>query len=150
MGMKKVELTESALKTLLQEYSNLRDEIKERLKTAFSHVAYAGAIAAFAIPAADKVSGWSPSFFPIALAYLGLLALAWVAFLNMRWVQHCGEYIRRIEERVNLHYGEKVMGWEGYASEVQASLWFFIPCAPSRGNFGGGDLGGRAEKIDAY
>lgn len=132
--MEKLELSESALKTLLQEYANLRDEIKERLKTAFSHVAYAGAIAAFAIPAADKVSNWHPSFFPLALACVGLLGLIWVAFLNMRWVQHCGEYIRRIEERVNLHYGEKVLGWEGYASEVQASLWFFIPKGPAKGN----------------
>ncbi|WP_367850191.1 hypothetical protein [Rhodoferax sp. WC2427] len=133
--MEKQELTESALKTLLQEYANLRDEVKERLKTAFSHVAYAGAIAAFAIPAADKVSNWSPSFFPLALAFAGLTALCWVAFLNMRWVQHCGEYIRRIEERVNLHYGEKVLGWEGYASGVQAKLWFHIPDGPTKGTF---------------
>lgn len=121
-------LPEDALDTLLKEYASLKDEIKERLKTAFSHVAYAGAIAAFAIPAADKVHEWKILAFVVAI--VGFIALCWVAFLNMRWVQHCGVYVRRIEERVNAHYGTKVLGWEGYASKVQARIWFGIPKKP--------------------
>ena len=129
------ELTEAALKVLLSEHASLRDEIKERLKTAFSHVAYAGAVAAFALPAAEKVSGWKAESLPFFAACAGLAILLWVAFLNMRWVQHCGEYVRRIEERINLHFGTKILGWEGYAGKVQASLWFFIPKPPKHGTF---------------
>jgi hypothetical protein len=130
--MEKHELSPEAFETLMKEYSQLRDEIKERLKTAFSHLSYAGAIAAFAIPAADKVSGWKPHALPLIIAFLGLSGLVWVAFLNMRWVQHCGEYVRRIEDRVNLHFGQPVLGWEGYAKQIQAKLWFYIPPEPTR------------------
>ena len=54
--MERRELPAGALEVMLKEHASLRDEIKERLKTAFTHFAYAGAIAAFALPAADKVS----------------------------------------------------------------------------------------------
>lgn len=127
--MDKLELPSGALEALLKEHAQLRDEIKERLKVAFSHVAYAGAIAAFAIPAADKVQDWIP-ILPILLAASGFIVLLWIAFLNMRWVQHCGAYVRYIESRVNLHYGCKVLGWEAYADEVQRPLWFQLPPDP--------------------
>jgi hypothetical protein len=125
-------LPDKALDLLMQEYADLRDEIKERLKIAFSHVAYAGAVAAFAIPAADKISGWVPGPVPLFIAGAGLLCLLWVAFLNMRWVQHGGAYLQQIEERINAQFGAEVLGWEAYASEVQGRMFLLIPKAPKR------------------
>jgi hypothetical protein len=132
--LEKRELPAGALDVMLKEHALLRDEIKERLKTAFSHVAYAGAIAAFAIPAADKVSGWVPKGVPLTAAALGFVGLLWVALLNMRWVQHGGAYLASIEKRVNEHFGEQVLGWEHYADSVRAKMWLLIPSAAAKLN----------------
>ncbi|MBQ5945900.1 hypothetical protein [Massilia sp. ST3] len=128
-------LSDEALAVLLQEYAFLKDEIKERLQIAFSHVAYAGAIAAFAIPAADKLSdvperalvlgGVPLTGLPLAVAIIGLLALAGVAWFNMRWVGHCGRYVRLIETRVNAHFGARVLGWEHYARRHSTRRWLW-------------------------
>jgi hypothetical protein len=126
------ELSDKAIDILMQEYASLREEIKERLKIAFSHVAYAGAIAAFVLPAADKLSGWGPRPLTFVCAAVALFGLGWVAYLNMRWVQHCGVRIRKIEEKINGRFGMDVLGWEQYASGVQASRWFRIPVAAPR------------------
>ena len=127
--MTKIELPLGSLEILLKEHALLRDEIKERLKTAFSHVAYVGAIVAFALPASGKISdGYST--LALILAAVGAFVLGWIAFLNMRWVQHCGAYVKHIEDRVNLHFGHKVLGWEAYASDVQRKLWFLLPPDP--------------------
>lgn len=128
--MEKRELPAGALDVMLKEHALLRDEINERLKTAFSHVAYAGAIAAFAIPAADKVPSWIPKWIPLVTAAAGLAALCWVAALNMRWVQHAGAYIRQLEYRIAEHFGEAVIGWEHYAESARARMWVLIPRAP--------------------
>ncbi|TAJ91185.1 MAG: hypothetical protein EPO31_16035 [Gammaproteobacteria bacterium] len=130
--MDKNPLPEGALTVLLKEYDTLRDEVKERLKTAFSHVAYAGGIVAFALPAADKIAGWAPKPLPIIVALVGAATLCWVAFLNMRWVQHCGAQIQLIEDRVNSHFGCELLHWEHYAATVQAKLFFLIPKKPRR------------------
>ena len=98
--------------------------------TAFSHVAYAGAIVAFFFPAADKIANWKPTLFPLLLALAGVLALCWVAFLNMRWVQHCGAYLEQIERKINSHFRCDVLGWENYANKVAARTWLQIPEAP--------------------
>lgn len=132
--MEKRELSAGSLDVMLKEHALLRDEIKERLKTAFSHVAYAGAIAAFAIPAADKVSGCVPKGVPLTAAALGFVGLLWVALLNMRWVQHGGAYLASIEKRVNEHFDEQVLGWEHYADSVRAKMWLLIPSAPPKLN----------------
>jgi hypothetical protein len=128
--MDKVELPDGALDAMLKEHALVRAEITERLKTAFSHVAYAGAFVAFAIPAADKI----PSVLvrPVSLfaAVIGLGALLWVAALNMRWVQHLGAYLVLVEQRVNRHFGCKVLGWENYADAARAASWLMIPSAP--------------------
>ncbi len=128
--MNPVPMSDDALEVMLKEYDTLRDEIKERLKIGFSHIAYLGAIVAFAIPAADKISTW-PSILPMSLAFAGVLLLGTVALLNMRWVQHCGKHIQSIEKRINDHYGCTVLGWETYAGKVQGSHWWMIPRSPS-------------------
>lgn len=129
--MEKNPLPEGALTVLIKEYDTLRDEVRERLKTAFSHVAYAGAIAAFAIPVATKAESGT-GITPIIFALFGAAALCWVALLNMRWVQHCGAQIMSIEDRVNSHFGCEVLRWEHYATTVQAKLFFLIPKTPRR------------------
>lgn len=129
--MEKRELPPGALEVMLKEHAILRDEIKERLKTAFTHFAYAGVIAAFALPAADKVSEWIPQWIPLSAAFVGLVGLCWVATLNMRWVQHAGAYISQVEYRIAEHFGEATIGWEHYAASVQASMWGLIPRSPT-------------------
>lgn len=123
----------AALDAMLKEHALLREEIKDRLNTAFSHVAYAGAIAAFAIPASDKVAPWMPPWVPLVCALVGLAALCWVAVLNMRWVQHVGAYLQQIEHRVNQRLGEQALGWEHYAETVRARMWCLIPAPPQAG-----------------
>src|SRR4051812_7755731 len=86
-------LADDALSTLLREHSSLREEIRDRLKIAFSHVGYAGAIAAFTIPLILKLKvcwGWKVLLGFLALGGFG--GLVAVAYLNMRWVQHLGNY----------------------------------------------------------
>ena len=126
-NMERQELPEGALDVMLKEYEKLKDEIKERLKIAFSHVAYVGGIFAFALPAANKLSGWVPSYVPIILACIGVAFLCWVAFLNLRWIQHCSAYLKTIEKRVNMHFGTEVLGWESYATDIQTKLCCLIP-----------------------
>ncbi|WP_156472903.1 hypothetical protein [Pseudorhodoferax sp. Leaf265] len=46
--------SELAMRAMLQEHALLRAEINDRLKTAFSYVAYAGALLAFAMPMIEK------------------------------------------------------------------------------------------------
>ena len=123
-------LPEGAIEVVLKEYDHLKEEVRERLRTAFSHVAYGGAIAAFAVPAADQLDKWRHGWIVIAAAAIAAIALFWVAALNMRWVQHCGKYMCDIEARINAHFGLRVVGWEHYASGVQASLWCLIPDSP--------------------
>lgn len=123
-------LPEGAIEVVLKEYDHLTEEVRERLRTAFSHVAYGGAIAAFAVPAADQLDKWRHGWIVIAAAAIAAIALFWIAALNMRWVQHCGKYMRDIEARINAHFGLRVVGWEHYASGVQASFWFLIPDSP--------------------
>lgn len=124
-------LSKDALDTLLKEHGCLREEIRDRLKTAFTHVAYAGAVAAFAIPFAVKVPGKYGWLYALVFATLGFTFLCWAALLNMRWVQHAGAYIRWIEARVALHFGEQILGWEHYGETVRAKHFAQIPDAPS-------------------
>ncbi|WP_018410615.1 hypothetical protein [Methyloversatilis thermotolerans] len=128
--MEKRSLPDGALDVLLKEHAYTRDEIKERLKIAFSHVAYAGAIAAFAFPAADKIKDWVNPWLSLPFAFVAFAALAWVAFLNMRWVQHLGVYSAAIERRVNEHFGEFTMGWEHYAECARMPHWWKVPPRP--------------------
>ena len=112
---------------LLREYDTLRLEIAERIKIAFMHVAVAGAIAAFAVPEADDVPISALIYVKIGLAVVGILALGWVAWLNMRWVQHCNAHLRTVETRLNAYVGGDVLGWHRYASEVQQRLKMLMP-----------------------
>ena len=132
-------LPEGALAVILKEYDTLRDEVKERLKIAFSHVAYVGAIVAFSVPAADKIGNWLVPAKPLwGMAEIGLLAvicvipLVWVAVLNMRWVQHCGVHMQSIENRVNEHFGCKILGWERYSESVKAKMFLYLPKKPEQ------------------
>ena len=130
--MNSQQLTQEALEILMTEYGGMRQEILERLKVAFSHVAYAGAIAAFSIPAADKISDWIPRGITFVFAAIAFLFLSWVALLNMRWVQHCGAYLQRIEAKINARFGTEVLGWETYAGTVMADRWWKLPADPRR------------------
>ena len=128
--MQKRFLPQDALDVLLKEHALMRDEIKERLKTAFSHLAYAGAVAAFAFPAVEKTKDWVHPLISSSLVLFGFAVLAWVAYLNMRWVQLLGAYVAAIEHRVNEHFGEFVMGWEHYAECARAPQWWKVPPPP--------------------
>lgn len=131
------EMPKQMLEILLKEYDTLRSEIQERLKIAFSHVAYAGAIIAFAVPAADKIATAYPAStslviyaLAVSLAILAFAMLIWVAILNMRWVQHCGAQIRTIEDKINVYFHPPVLSWENYGETVKASSFILIPKAP--------------------
>lgn len=127
------QLPQAALEIIMKEHAALREEIRDRLKIAFSHVAYAGAVGAFAIPLALKVPGACGWILALLAALLALAALSWVALLNMRWVQHAGAYIRWIEARVAHQFGEQILGWEHYGETARAAHFTLITTAPEPG-----------------
>jgi|tagenome__1003787_1003787.scaffolds.fasta_scaffold20041473_3 hypothetical protein len=94
------------VETLLKEYDTLRSEIQERLKIAYSHLGYAGAIVAFGATFLEKAD-WKY----IAIGAVGLLLMVWISILNWTWLAKCAEQLRVLESRIN-----------GYASNVPPLL----------------------------
>lgn len=124
-------LTESQLQILMQEYGHLKVEISVRLKTMFSHVGYAGAIVAFAIPASGQLGVLSiPPCIPVVIALLAAGLLGATAMANWRWIQHCNAYLCSIERRVNASCGRNLLGWERYAQDTVRTP-FFMPPRPN-------------------
>lgn len=114
---------------LLKEYDSLRTEVLERIKIAFSHMGYAGAIVAFAYPIADKTKDVC---LVIGLAIVGFLSLAYFAALNWIWVGRIATHLRSLEERINRELvtekDEPLLAWEKIVSKISC----FPLCPPKK------------------
>jgi hypothetical protein len=109
---------------LLKEYETLRAEVIERLKTAFSHLGYFGAVAVFAFPASDKVSEpWRTVAF--ILAMLGAVLLLYISVINWLWVGRIATHLRELEEDINHAAGKSLLSWEHTVKEI--SRWVLLP-----------------------
>ena len=92
---------------LLKEYDTLRAEILDRMKIAFSHLGYVGALVAFGSPFAQDI----PKEY-VLLGLLGFSILSWISVINWLWLRNCSAQLREIEERVADYSGEELLTWE--------------------------------------
>lgn len=113
------------LDVLLKEYDSLRAEVGGRINTAFSHLAFFGALAAFALKVPDCSTGfylWAT----VILASLGSLFLLWIAVINWMWVGRIASHLQVLEDKINTAAGGKpLLTWEKKAKEISRS--FLLP-----------------------
>lgn len=102
---------------LLKEYDTLRSEVLERIKIAFSHLAYFGAVVAFALPASKDIPCWQ-RLVAIALAAIGGVILLYTSFLNWSWVGKLAQHLQGLEVKINeLADAGELLTWERHAEE---------------------------------
>lgn len=95
---------------LLREYDSLRQEILQRLGTAYSHLGYFGTLVAIAA-GVGKDANWN--CFTGLVGLLGLSILLWIFWNNWNWLRRCAEQVREIEGRVNgLNGSTNLLTWE--------------------------------------
>lgn len=109
--------------TLLEEYKTLRAEVIERVKTAFSHLAYFGAVVAFAFksPEGSLVSPTAVFW----LAFSGAAILLYISVINWFWVGRIASHLQVIEEKLEALTGKKTLTWERKAETL--SRWVLLP-----------------------
>ena len=108
---------------LLEEYKSLRTEVVDRVKTAFSHLAYFGAVIAFAfkVPEGNQIS-------PIAvfwLAFAGAAILLYISVINWFWVGRIASHLQAIEKQLEALTGKKTLTWEQKSEKM--SRWVLLP-----------------------
>lgn len=108
---------------LLREYDSLRQEILQRLSTAYSHLGYFGTLVAIAAGVGNaKDWNWFTGF----MGLLGLSILLWIFWNNWNWLRRCAEQVREIEGRVNeLNESAKLLTWESKVSLMTRGV--FLP-----------------------
>ena len=108
---------------LMIEYESLRSEVIERVKTAFSHLAFFGAVVAFAFQSSSG-SSVSPALL-FWLALFGALFLLYISFINWCWVSRIANHLQVLEARINCANGKKLLSWEGKVERM--SRWVLLP-----------------------
>lgn len=114
------------LEVLLKEYETLRAEVIERIKTAFSHLAFFGALAAFAFQLPEK-AGVDPRI-TIGLAVFGTLFLLYISVINWIWVGRIASHLQYLECRINAVAGKPLLTWERKSEAI--SRWVLLPPKP--------------------
>ena len=108
---------------LLDEYKTLRAEVIERVKTAFSHLAYFGAVVAFAFKGTEgSLVSQSTVFW---LAFSGAAILLYISVINWFWVGRIANHLQVIEGRLESLNGQKTLTWERKAEKM--SRWVLLP-----------------------
>ena len=108
---------------LLDEYKTLRAEVIERVKTAFSHLAYFGAVVAFAFKGTEgSLVSQSTVFW---LAFSGAAILLYISVINWFWVGRIANHLQVIEGRLESLTGQKTLTWERKAEKM--SRWVLLP-----------------------
>jgi hypothetical protein len=128
--MEQKSLPDGSVEVLLKEYDTLRAEISMRISTAFSHMAYIGAIVVFAIPFSDKANSRVPYAVSGVLAIVAVVLLGLIAAVNWRWIDHCAYRIRSIEDLINQHFGRPILYWQYYAESVKPRFVLLPPRKP--------------------
>lgn len=112
---------------LLKEYESLRSEVIERIKTAFAHLGYFGAVIAFAFPASDKLQA-NPNV-ALWLAIFGSAILAYISIINWLWVDRIADHLRLLEKQILGDNHKPLLTWEGKVALL--SRWVLLPPRPS-------------------
>lgn len=108
---------------LMKEYDSLRSEVIERVKTAFSHLAFFGAVVAFAFQSPSGSSVNPALLFWLAL--FGALFLLYISFINWCWVGRIASHLQVLETKINCISGKKLLSWEGKVEKM--SRWVLLP-----------------------
>jgi hypothetical protein len=108
---------------LMKEYDSLRSEVIERVKTAFSHLAYLGAVVAFAFQPVPN-SAVSPKLL-FSFALVGSAILLYISIINWYWVGRIANHLQLLEVKINKAHGKPVLSWEGKVKRM--SRWVLLP-----------------------
>jgi hypothetical protein len=101
---------------LMKGYDTLRVEILDRMKTAFSHLGYAGALIAFAIPLGkDATLGYWLA------GACGFVVLLWISWVNWSWLRNCAAHLRRIESQMDDFY-PGLLSWETRSAKLATRI----------------------------
>ena len=111
------------IEILMKEYESLRGEVVERVKTAFSHLAYFGAVVAFAFQPSASASVSPKILFSLAL--FGAIFLLYISVINWYWVGRIASHLRSLEVKINTAHGRPVLSWEGKVEKM--SRWVLLP-----------------------
>jgi len=114
------------LDILLMEYNSLRAEVIERVKTAFSHLAFFGAVVAFAFQLPDNQL--VDHCIIIGLSVFGAVLLLYIAIINWTWVSRISSHLQHLERRINASAGKPLLTWEGTSATI--SRWVLLPPKP--------------------
>lgn len=116
----------SDLDILLKEYDSLRAEVVERVRTAFSHLAFFGAVAAFAfqLPASSPLN----QNLVLGLSAFGTLFLLYISVINWIWVNRIASHLRHLESKINSISKKKLLTWESKSYAI--SRWVLLPPKP--------------------
>ena len=113
---------------LVKEYESLRTEVIERIKTAFAHLAYFGAVIAFGFksPEGNGVSQETLQW----LAFFGATILLYISIINWFWVGRIADHLQVVENKINTICRKPILTWEQKVKKM--SRWVLLPprCYP--------------------
>lgn len=113
----------SEIELLLKEYDSLRTEVLDRVRTAFSHLAFFGAVVAFAFQTSEK--SWLCPWLAFFLAVLGATILLYISYINWCWVERIATHLQILEKKINYLAGKPTLTWESKVEKM--SRWALFP-----------------------
>jgi hypothetical protein len=116
----------SPVEIMIKEYESLRTEVLDRIKIAFSHLGYFGAVVAFAFPASEDLSG-DERLIARVLAGAGATILVYISIINWFWVSRLADHLRFLEKEINSHAkaNTSLLSWEGVVKMI--TRWVLLP-----------------------
>jgi hypothetical protein len=105
------------VQVLVKAYGALRTEILQRMKIAFSHLGYFGAIVAF-VALYDKPEA---TYWWLASG-VGLLIMLWISWINWRWFLNCAAHLRYIETQLD-ELSPGLLIWESRANRLATKVF---------------------------
>jgi hypothetical protein len=118
----------SPVEIMIKEYESLRKEVLGRIKIAFSHLGYFGAVVAFGFPASKDVSG-DEQLLAQVLVVAGAVILVYISILNWFWISRLADHLRFLEKEINRHAAADtpLLSWEGVVKTITRPRKFTLP-----------------------
>jgi hypothetical protein len=116
----------SPVEIMIKEYESLRTEVLDRIKIAFSHMGYFGAVVAFAFPASEHLSVDERLIAQI-LAGAGAAILIYISIINWFLVGRLADHLCLLEKEINSHAkaNTSLLSWEGVVKTI--TRWVLLP-----------------------
>src|SRR5437868_15253961 len=106
----------SEIEILLKEYDTLRTEVIERVKIAFSHLAFFGAVIAFAFQASEKAF-----ISPVAVAGFaaaGAAILLYISIIIWCWVGRISSHLQGLDKKISDLTGKPILTWKSQVKNM--------------------------------